>query len=486
MGAGDPVWQVQVVGQHALIEQLERERLLSFPVIVDPAQQHGLVQQRHSGGLQRFEGGSRVRVQLLGMVDVHHHDDRLGMRFERVEQSLGHTLRDDDGQSGVNSQPLQVGDAGQLGQQLNEVRIVERERVAARQNELFDVLILPEHRKRIPVVSHLVLLIGELTPEAVSAVHRAGGCGDEERARCVLLQQTGRAYGPRLLQRIRAILGVRAMLRKLREHLEQQRIGWIPRTHARQKWLRHPQREGRRVIDAQGRQVEPLKQLGGPTNGGAQQAFVVVRLPRGTVRGYHARRLQHRTISMASYSTNEFKSGLKVLLEGEPCSILENEFVKPGKGQAFNRVKFRNLKSGRVWERTFKSGESIEGADVMELDMEFLYTDGEFFHFMKTDGSFEQIAATEAVVGEARDWMKEQEVFQVTLWNDDPIAVTPPNFVELEVTETDPGLKGDTAQGATKPATVSTGATVKVPLFVNQGDVLKIDTRTGEYINRVK
>ena len=188
---------------------------------------------------------------------------------------------------------------------------------------------------------------------------------------------------------------------------------------------------------------------------------------------------------MASYSTNEFKSGLKVLLEGEPCSILENEFVKPGKGQAFNRVKFRNLKTGRVWERTFKSGESIEGADVMELDMEFLYTDGEFYHFMKTDGSFEQIQATEAVVAEAKDWMKEQEVFQVTLWNDDPIAITAPNFVELEVTQTDPGLKGDTAQGATKPATVSTGAIVRVPLFVNEGDVLKIDTRTGEYVSRV-
>ena len=188
---------------------------------------------------------------------------------------------------------------------------------------------------------------------------------------------------------------------------------------------------------------------------------------------------------MASYSTNEFKSGLKVLLEGEPCSILENEFVKPGKGQAFNRVKFRNLKTGRVWERTFKSGESIEGADVMELDMEYLYTDGEFYHFMKTDGSFEQIQATEAVVAEAKDWMKEQEVFQVTLWNDDPIAITAPNFVELEVTQTDPGLKGDTAQGATKPATVSTGAIVRVPLFVNEGDVLKIDTRTGEYVSRV-
>ena len=187
---------------------------------------------------------------------------------------------------------------------------------------------------------------------------------------------------------------------------------------------------------------------------------------------------------MASYSTNEFKSGLKVLLEGDPCAILENEFVKPGKGQAFNRVKFRNLKSGRVWERTFKSGESIEAADVMDFDMEYLYTDGEFWHFMKTDGSFEQIGAPEAAVADITDWLKEQDVYQVTLWNDAPIAVSAPNFVELEVTETDPGLKGDTAQGGTKPATLSTGAVVKVPLFINTGDVLKIDTRTGEYVSR--
>ena len=187
---------------------------------------------------------------------------------------------------------------------------------------------------------------------------------------------------------------------------------------------------------------------------------------------------------MANYSTNEFRSGLKVLLEGEPCSILENEFVKPGKGHAFNRVKFRNLKSGRVWERTFKSGESIEAADVLETDMEYLYCDGEFWHFMKTDDSYEQVAATAAAVGDAKDWLKEQDKCQVTLWNDDPIAIELPNFVELEVAETDPGLKGDTAQGGTKPATLSTGAVVKVPLFINIGEVLRIDTRTGEYVSR--
>ena len=187
---------------------------------------------------------------------------------------------------------------------------------------------------------------------------------------------------------------------------------------------------------------------------------------------------------MASYSTNEFKSGLKVLLEGDPCAILENEFVKPGKGQAFNRVKFRNLKTGRVWERTFKSGESLEAADVMDFDMEYLYEDGEFWHFMKTDGSFEQIAAPRSAVADVIDWLKEQDVYQVTLFNGAPIAVSAPNFVELEGTETDPGLKGDTATGATKPATLSTGAVVKVPLFINVGDVLKIDTRTGLYVSR--
>jgi elongation factor P len=187
---------------------------------------------------------------------------------------------------------------------------------------------------------------------------------------------------------------------------------------------------------------------------------------------------------MATFSTNEFKSGLKVLLEGDPCSILENEFVKPGKGQAFNRVRLRNLKTGRVWERTFKSGESLEAADVMESAMEYLYNDGEFWHFMRTDDSYEQLAASESAVGETRSWLKEQEVCQVILWNDAPISVAVPNFVELEVTETDPGLKGDTAQGGTKPATLQTGAVVKVPLFINIGDVLKIDTRSGEYVSR--
>jgi elongation factor P len=189
---------------------------------------------------------------------------------------------------------------------------------------------------------------------------------------------------------------------------------------------------------------------------------------------------------MAVFSTNEFRAGMKVMLDGDPCSILENEFVKPGKGQAFNRVRLRNLLNGRVWERTFKSGETLDGADVSESNMQYLYSDGEFWHFMKTDGSFEQIAADKSAVSEALDWLKEEDVYTVMVWNDSPISVTPPNFVEMEVVQTDPGLRGDTATGGTKPATLSSGAVVKVPLFVEIGDVLRVDTRTGEYQNRVK
>ncbi len=186
---------------------------------------------------------------------------------------------------------------------------------------------------------------------------------------------------------------------------------------------------------------------------------------------------------MANYSTNQFKNGLKVMIDGEPCSMVDVEMVKPGKGQAFTRVKLKNLMSGRIWERTFKSGDSVEGADVMDTDMEYLYNDGEMWHFMDPN-TYEQVAADATAVGDAHKWLKEQNTCMITLFNDNPISVTPPNFVELEVTETDPGLKGDTAQGGSKPATLQTGAIVRVPLFINQGDVLKIDTRTGEYVSR--
>lgn len=188
---------------------------------------------------------------------------------------------------------------------------------------------------------------------------------------------------------------------------------------------------------------------------------------------------------MPSFATNEFRGGLKILLDGVPCNIVENEFVKPGKGQAFNRVKLRNLTNGRVVEKTFKSGETVEGADVVEVEVQYLYNDGEFWHFMHPE-NFEQYQAGEAAVSDTAKWLKEQDVCTMMLWNGAPLSVEPPNFVHLVITETDPGLKGDTSGGGGKPATLETGAVVRVPLFIQEGELIKVDTRSGEYVSRVK
>lgn len=188
---------------------------------------------------------------------------------------------------------------------------------------------------------------------------------------------------------------------------------------------------------------------------------------------------------MANYSTNEFKLGLKLMIDGDPCSITENDIVKPGKGQAFNRVKLRNLKTGRTLEKTYKSGESVEGADVMDLEMQYLYSDGDMWYFMDQN-TYEQYEANESAVADAKQWLKGEEMCLVTLWNNVPLTVAAPNFVILQITDTDPGVRGNTAQGGSKPATLETGATVNVPLFVDNEEMIKIDTRTGEYAARAK
>ncbi|MDA3912655.1 elongation factor P [Oleiagrimonas sp.] len=188
---------------------------------------------------------------------------------------------------------------------------------------------------------------------------------------------------------------------------------------------------------------------------------------------------------MASYGLNDVKNGLKILIDGDPYTIVDADFIKPGKGQAFTRIKIRNLRNGRVVEKTLKANETVEGADVMDTDMQFLYTDGEFWHFMEPN-TFEQHQADKNAVGDTAQWLKGEEDCVVTLWNGAPLSVTPPNFVELKITETDPGVRGDTSGGGGKPATLETGAVVRVPLFVGQDEMIKVDTRSGEYVSRVK
>jgi elongation factor P len=185
------------------------------------------------------------------------------------------------------------------------------------------------------------------------------------------------------------------------------------------------------------------------------------------------------------YDTSDIRKNLKIVLDGYPYAVVDHQFVKPGKGQAFTRTKLKNMITGAVLERTFKSGEKLEKADMEERQMQYLYPEGDQFVFMDTT-SYNQINLGREVLGDTPDYLQDGMMVDVLFWSDRPIGVTPPIFVELEVTETEPGFKGDTTSNVGKPATLSTGKVISVPLFVNQGDLLKIDTRTGEYVERVK
>jgi elongation factor P len=187
---------------------------------------------------------------------------------------------------------------------------------------------------------------------------------------------------------------------------------------------------------------------------------------------------------MAQVSTNEFKTGLKVEIDGEPYLMVGNEFVKPGKGQPFNRTKLKHLITGRVIERTFKSGEKIELADVMDANMRMLYKEQDAVVFMD-DNTFEQLSIPLSLIGEREQWLMEEVVYNIVFYKGQPIEVVPPTFMEMKITETAPGLRGDTSGRVLKPALCESGAKVQVPIFVEEGDKIKIDTRTGEYVSRV-
>ena len=182
-------------------------------------------------------------------------------------------------------------------------------------------------------------------------------------------------------------------------------------------------------------------------------------------------------------STAEFKRGLKIVFDGQPYAIVDFQHVKPGKGGAFVRTKLKHLRAGRVIDNTFRAGEKVELVDFEEKHMQFLYKD-ERYNFMDTD-TYEQVSMSSEEVGESRDYLKENTEVDVLYIDGSPTAVELPNFVELTIARTDPGLRGDTAQGGNKPATLETGVVVQVPLFLNEGDVVKVDTRTGEYLGRV-
>ncbi len=183
--------------------------------------------------------------------------------------------------------------------------------------------------------------------------------------------------------------------------------------------------------------------------------------------------------------TSQFRRGLRIELDGEPFLMVEFQHVKPGKGGAFIRTKLKSLATGRVLEQTFRSGEKVKAPDLEEKEMQYTYKDADGYHFMDMT-SYEDIIMSEETVGEAARFLQENATIKVLYHNGRPIDIELPIFVELEVAETEPGVKGDTASGGTKPATLETGAVVQVPLFINAGDMVKIDSRTGEYVERVK
>ncbi|HKW90607.1 MAG TPA: elongation factor P [Methylomirabilota bacterium] len=182
-------------------------------------------------------------------------------------------------------------------------------------------------------------------------------------------------------------------------------------------------------------------------------------------------------------STAEFKKGLKIQFDGEPYSIVDFQHVKPGKGGAFVRTKLKHMRLGRVIDNTFRAGEKVELVDFDEKRMQYLYHDDRY-HFMDLD-TYDQISLSAEEVGDARDFLKENIEVEILFINDSPVTVELPNFIELQIVKTDPGIRGDTASGGSKPATLETGAVVHVPLFLNEGDVVKVDTRSGEYLGRV-
>lgn len=185
------------------------------------------------------------------------------------------------------------------------------------------------------------------------------------------------------------------------------------------------------------------------------------------------------------YEASDLRKGLKILVDGQPHIITDFQFTKPGKGQALYKCKMKNLITGFTIDRTYRSGDKFEPANLDETTMQFLYKDNDGYHFMDTK-TFEQILMTEDKLGDAKKFLKENMEVSVLLFDGSPIAIELPNFVDLKVIKSEPGVRGDTATNVTKPATLETGYEIDVPLFVEEGDIIRIDTRTGEYVERVK
>ena len=498
-GAGHPVELVQIVGQHAAVVEPLAQLGQGVGVVVDAGEQHRLVEQGDAGPAQWAQAVGQLFGDLPGMVGMEHHHQGQGAVGEQSGEAVVEAVGEHHRGAGVDAQPPDAGQPGQGGEEFSEPGIVEHQGIAAAENHFAQAGFGGQGvEHRLPVAPGARLAVRKMAPKAVAAVNGAGARGHHQGTSSVFVQHPGAPAGGLVAggvgdepRRLAALVGQW-------QNLTQQGVVGVSGRHQAGVVAGHFEPKGL-LGAARGpfrRQIEKGQQRLGGAEGLGHLPLPAPWLPWREGKGYHCV-FHHQgpgpnpydrantEEQMATYSTNEFRGGLKLLLDGDPCVIIENEFVKPGKGQAFNRVKLRNLKTGRVLEKTFKSGETVEAADVIDRDLQYLYTDGEYWYFMDPE-NYEQYQADANAMGDAVKWVKDQDVCNVTLWNGQPIAVEAPNFVVLEVTDTDPGLKGDTSGGGGKPATLETGAVVRVPLFVQIGEKIKVDTRKGEYVSRAK
>lgn len=516
-GASDSVELVEVVGQHAAVEERLAQLLQRVHAVVDPREQHRLVEQQAAGGAQLPTGPSHGSIDFARMVGVHDDDAPQGDLLKPGAELLIDPLWEHDRHARMDAQAAKLGQRAESSGELGEPVGGEGEWIPSAQDELpqpgFGLQF--QQRRAEALGRRSFLAVGEMAPEAIAAMDRAGAGGDEQRASFVLEEHAGTAACGPVPDRVLDIALDLAKLEVEGKDLSQQRIVWIAAAHLGGVAPRHAHREamrGRcRYAFGEFGKIEEVEEGLGIGEGippgalpapescalseGLRTRVMIEHLARALTAGCgrfailapasESLSLRSERAVMASYGLNDVRNGLKILIDGEPYTILECDFIKPGKGQAFTRIKIRNLRNGRVTERTLKATDTVEGADVVDTDMQYLYFDGEYYHFMHPE-TYEQYQADRTAMGDAAQWLKGEEMCIVTLWNGQPLTVTPPNFVELAIVETDPGVRGDTASGGGKPAKLETGAVVRVPLFVNQGEVIRIDTRTGEYVARVK
>lgn len=516
-GSLHPVELMKVVGKDAAVEKRLAQLGEDLDPVIDAGEQDRLVEEQAASGGEIPAGSPHAPIELARMVGVEDHDPPQRQALEPGAELLVHPLREDHRHPGMDAQDAKIGQGGQRAGELLQFGGGQGKRIAAAQDQLPKPPLFPQpgERRSEALGGGCLLGVGEVAAEAVAAMDCAGAGRHEQGAPLVLHQDAGAATGVAIAHRVSHEALDLEQLEVEREDLAQQRVVGIAGTHLRRVAAWHAHREAMRRLGRKARgelgQAEKIEQRPGFGESLAPGALPIARAERPTgevqlrVIIAHlagAPRLAGKSAAilapaseppplrferkvMASYGLNDVRNGLKILIDGEPYTILDCDFIKPGKGQAFTRIKIRNLKNGRVTERTLKATDTVEGADVVDTDMQYLYFDGEYYHFMHPE-TYEQVQADRTAMGEAAQWLKGEETCIVTLWNGQPLTVTPPNFVELAIVETDPGVRGDTASGGGKPAKLETGAVVRVPLFVNQGEVIRIDTRTGEYVARVK